>query len=62
LLSIGEFSKVTSLTIKTLRYYHELGLLPPAKIDEFAGYRYYSEQSFDRVHIINCPKRHGIYT
>ena len=59
MLSIGEFSKATSLTIKTLRYYHELSLLPPAEIDELTGYRYYSKQSFERVHIINTLKDMG---
>ena len=59
MFSIGEFSKATSLTIKTLRYYHNLGLLLPSKIDEYTGYRYYSEQSFDRVNIINALKGMG---
>ena len=32
MLSIGNFSKATSLTVKTIRLYHKKGLLPPAKI------------------------------
>ena len=42
LLSIGEFSKVTGVSIKALRYYHEAGILIPAYIDQDSGYRYYS--------------------
>ena len=33
LLSIGEFSRMTFLTVKTLRHYHETGLLAPARTD-----------------------------
>jgi DNA-binding transcriptional MerR regulator/effector-binding domain-containing protein len=41
MFSIGEFSKATGLSIKTLRFYHEEGLLLPTSIDEATGYRYY---------------------
>ncbi len=41
MFSIGAFSKVTGLTIKTLRYYHEEGLLAPRFVDPSSGYRYY---------------------
>ncbi len=41
MLSIGEFSKISHLTMKTLRYYDEIGLLKPAFIDAKNGYRYY---------------------
>jgi DNA-binding transcriptional MerR regulator len=45
LLSIGEFSRASYLTVKTLRHYHEAGLLEPAQVDGSSGYRYYrSEQ------------------
>ncbi len=37
MFSIGEFSKVTGLTVKTLRFYHEQGLLVPSCIDEETG-------------------------
>lgn len=39
---IGEFSRLTHLTIKTLRHYHDLGLLVPHTIDEQSGYRRYA--------------------
>ena len=41
LLSIGEFSRASYLTIKTLRHYHDVGLLEPSQVDDFSGYRYY---------------------
>ncbi len=39
---IGEMSKLCGLPVKTLRYYDQLGLLAPDRIDPFTGYRYYS--------------------
>lgn len=41
LLTIGEFSRASYLTIKTLRHYHDVGLLEPAQVDSSIGYRYY---------------------
>jgi DNA-binding transcriptional MerR regulator len=41
LFSIGEFSRITGLTVKALRFYHEEGLLAPVHIDVQSGYRYY---------------------
>jgi len=41
-LTIGEFSKITHLSVRTLRRYHEDGLLEPAQVDTQTGYRYYS--------------------
>jgi DNA-binding transcriptional MerR regulator len=42
LLSIGDFSRMTYLSIKALRYYHNVGVLEPASIDPATGYRRYS--------------------
>jgi DNA-binding transcriptional MerR regulator/effector-binding domain-containing protein len=41
-LSIGSFSRVSGLTVKALRHYDEIGLLEPARVDEWTGYRYYA--------------------
>ena len=41
MLKIGEFSKLTRLTVKALRFYEEKGLLLPARVDPWTGYRYY---------------------
>ncbi|MGH3248639.1 MAG: MerR family transcriptional regulator [Trebonia sp.] len=40
-LTIGAFARLTHLSIKTLRYYHGIGLLEPAVVDPDSGYRYY---------------------
>jgi DNA-binding transcriptional MerR regulator len=42
LLSIGEFSRLTHVSVKALRHYHDLDLLRPARIDPDSGYRFYS--------------------
>lgn len=41
LLGIGDFSKMTYLSVKALRHYHSVGLLEPASVDPSSGYRYY---------------------
>jgi len=50
--TIGEFSKISSLTIKTLRFYHDKGLLVPAFVDEQTGYRYYDVRQIDKARVI----------
>jgi DNA-binding transcriptional MerR regulator/effector-binding domain-containing protein len=40
-LAIGDFSRMTHLSIKALRHYHDVGLLEPAEIDPASGYRFY---------------------
>ncbi len=44
MFSIGMFSKINKVTTKTLRYYEDRGLLIPAYVDEFSGYRYYTSE------------------
>jgi DNA-binding transcriptional MerR regulator len=56
MFSIGEFSKITGLPIKTLRFYHERGLLVPSSIDERTGYRYYDQRQIDKARIITGLK------
>ncbi|MGE2834270.1 MerR family transcriptional regulator [Mycobacterium sp. SMC-4] len=51
-LSIGEFATVTRLSVRTLRRYHELGLLEPATVDPFTGYRYYSSEQIPTAQVI----------
>ncbi len=41
-LPIGDFSRATHLSVKTLRYYHRVGLLEPAEVDPDTGYRRYT--------------------
>lgn len=42
MIRIGDFSKLSQVSIKTLRYYDEMGLFKPINVDRFTGYRYYS--------------------
>jgi len=51
-LAIGDFSRATHLTVKTLRHYHESGLLKPAQIDARTGYRRYAAEQIQVAQII----------
>jgi len=51
-LPIGDFSLMTHLSIKTLRYYHQVKLLEPAQIDPDTGYRYYRVEQIPTAQII----------
>lgn len=57
--TIGSFSKINMVTPKTLRLYDEMGLIKPAKIDPFTGYRYYSTEQLPRMHRILALKSLG---
>src|SRR3984893_12776514 len=50
--SIGDFSRATHLTVKTLRHYHETGLLLPASVDPHTGYRRYTAEQISLAQII----------
>lgn len=52
---IGEFADITGLSIRTLRYYDNIGLLVP-EIDVFTGYRKYTDQNFEEVKYIKILK------
>jgi DNA-binding transcriptional MerR regulator/effector-binding domain-containing protein len=51
-LTIGAFSRLTHLSIKTLRYYHQVGLLEPAVVDPDSGYRYYRPGQAHSAHLV----------
>lgn len=44
MLKIGDFSKLSKISIRMLRYYDELGILVPETINKESGYRYYSPE------------------
>ena len=44
MLKIGDFSKMTRISVRMLHHYDEIGLLKPQRVDDFTGYRYYEEQ------------------
>jgi DNA-binding transcriptional MerR regulator/effector-binding domain-containing protein len=50
--NVGEFSRITGLSVKTLRFYHEKGLLVPSSVDETTGYRSYDARKIDKARII----------
>lgn len=49
LISIGELSKISGVSIRALRYYHEKELLVPEFIDQETGYRYYTPAQLSRL-------------
>ena len=51
-LSIGDFSRMTHLSVKALRHYHDLGLLEPVEIDHSSGYRYYEPEQVPVAQVI----------
>ena len=57
---IGEFSKMSKTTIKTLRYYDEIGLLKPEETDKFTSHRFYSTEQLFRLHRIQELKQIGL--
>lgn len=59
MLKIGDFSKLSRISIRMLRHYDEIGLLVPVSIDQFTGYRYYSEAQLPVANQINALKDMG---
>ncbi len=51
-LTIGDFSRVTFLSVKTLRHYHRVGLLEPADVDPVTGYRRYTSAQIPVAQVI----------
>ena len=59
MLSIGEFSKISGLTVKTLRFCHEKDLLVPTYVDQGSGYRYYSSDQTELAAAITQLRQLG---
>jgi effector-binding domain-containing protein len=57
MFSIGEFSRITNLSIKALRLYHEKTILKPDFIDLETGYRYYTIDSIEKARVISKLKQ-----
>jgi DNA-binding transcriptional MerR regulator len=51
-MTIGEFSRVSHLSVKTLRHYHDVGLLDPESVNPSNGYRYYSDDQVATAQVI----------
>ena len=59
MLKIGDFSKISRVSIRMLRHYDDIGLLKPAEIDDFTGYRYYREEQLFVIGRITALKDMG---
>src|SRR5579862_4971220 len=51
-LTVGDFSRATHLSVKTLRHYHQVGLLQPDAVNPDTGYRYYSAHQIPAAQVI----------
>ncbi|MCX4099050.1 MerR family transcriptional regulator [Nocardia sp. alder85J] len=56
-LSIGDFSRASHLTVKTLRHYHRIGLLAPAAVDPHTGYRRYTTDQLAVAQVVRRFRR-----
>ena len=59
MIKIGNFARISQVSVKTLRYYDEIGLLRPAHIDPFTGYRFYTIEQLPRLNRILALKELG---
>ena len=59
MIRIGDFSKLSRVSVKTLRYYDEMGLLKPVSVDAFTGYRLYEYSQLSVLHRILALKDLG---
>ena len=60
LVSIGDFARMTFVSVKALRHYHEVGLLPPAEIDPDTGYRRYELTQVPTAQVIRRLRELGM--
>ncbi|UQZ84624.1 Nodulation protein NolA [Paenibacillus konkukensis] len=56
---VGDLAKLTGLTVRTLRFYDQIGLLSPSGQTE-SGHRLYSEANLSRLHQILSLKELGL--
>jgi predicted transcriptional regulator YdeE/DNA-binding transcriptional MerR regulator len=59
MIKIGDFSKIANVTVKTLHHYGEIGILKPARVDRYSGYRYYTLDQLPRINRILALKDLG---
>jgi DNA-binding transcriptional MerR regulator/effector-binding domain-containing protein len=51
--SIGQFSKIVGISVKTLRFYHDEGVLIPSFVDPDSGYRYYGQHDAEKARVVS---------
>lgn len=56
---IGEFSKIVDMPVRTVRYYDEVDVLKPEYVDEFSGYRYYTDNNVSEAAWIKMLRNTG---
>lgn len=59
LYKIGDFSNISGISIRTLRYYDDIDLFKPKEVDLFTNYRYYTIEQLDDLKLINELKEIG---
>jgi len=59
MIKIGDFARLSQVSVVTLRYYDEMDLLKPVKVDAFTGYRFYSASQLPRLNRILALKDLG---
>ena len=60
MFKIGDFSKLSRVSVRMLRHYDELGLFKPASVDNFTGYRYYAANQMARLNRILALRDLGL--
>jgi DNA-binding transcriptional MerR regulator len=60
MFSIGDFARFAGVSVRTVRYYDEVGLLPPVAVDPGSGYRSYTADQLARLHRIIALKDLGL--
>ncbi len=56
---IGDFANIVNISVRTLRYYDEIGLLKPEIVDRYTNYRYYTEDNVVEAQFITLLKGVG---
>ena len=56
---IGDFANMVNISVRTLRYYDEIGLLKPEIVDKFTNYRYYTDDNVVEARFIILLKKVG---
>jgi DNA-binding transcriptional MerR regulator len=59
MIKIGDFARLSQVSVVTLRYYDEMDLLKPVRVDAFTGYRFYSADQLPRLNRILALKDLG---
>lgn len=52
MIKIGDFAKMFDVSIKTVRFYEQKGLLKPCFVDVYSGYRYYNEKNIEEMTVV----------